>query len=433
MSDPFRFFVGIDLGSASHQVCVLDASGQTLGERAVAHRGADLAAMFDWLATLTQAAAPSSIAVAAEMPQGAMVEAFLERGYAVFSINPKQLDRFRDRFSVAGAKDDRRDALVEAHALRTDRYAFRPLALGDPRLLRLRELARAEEGLREDLRRAANQLWQLLQRYFPGLLTLVPAADEVWLWDLLESAPLPQKAARLRPATLQRLLQKHRIRRISAQQLAELLAQPPLPVAPGAATAIAEQVLLLLPRLRLLHQQHAQLGQRIQRLIEELSGDETFREHRDVQILRSVPGVGRIFTATMLGEAAVPLAQRDYRVFRALAGVAPVTQQSGKTKLVSLRRACHPRLRHAVYHSAARYAREDPRARLHYARLRARGYSHARAVRGVADRFLALVFALLTSGQLYDPSRRAVPDPPAPPPDLAGDGAPSGASSCLPS
>jgi hypothetical protein len=109
-----------------------------------------------------------------------------------------------------------------------------------------------------------------------------------------------------------------------------------------------------------------------------------------------------------------------------------VTQQSGKTKLVSLRRACHPRLRHAVYHSAARYAQEDPRARLHYARLRARGYSHARAVRGVADRFLALMFALLTSGQLYDPSRRAVPDP-APSPDLAGDGAPGGASSCLPS
>lgn len=432
MSDPFCFFVGVDLGSASHQVCVLDVSGQTLGERAVAHRGADLAAMFDWLVTLTQAAAPPSIAVAAEMPHGAVVEAFLERGYAVFSINPKPLDRFRDRFSVAGAKDDRRDALVQAHALRTDRYAFRPLVLGDPRLLRLRELARAEEGLREDLRRAANQLWQLLQRYFPALLALAPAADEAWLWDLLESAPLPHKAARLRPATLQRLLHQHRIRRFSAQQLAELLAQPPLPLAPGAAAAIAEQVLLLLPRLRLLHHQHAQLGQRIERLIDELSGDETFREHRDVQILRSVPGVGRVFTATVLGEAVLPLAQRDYHVFRALAGVAPVTQQSGKTKLVSLRRACHPRLRHAVYHSAAIYSQHDPRARQHYACLRARGHSHARAVRGVADRFLALIFALLNSAQLYDPSRRALPDP-APDMHLPGDSAPGSRSSYLPS
>lgn len=312
---------------------------------------------------------------------------------------------------MAGAKDDRRDALVLAHALRTDRYAFRPLALGDPRLLRLRELGRTEESLQQDLRRAANQLWQLLQRYFPGLLTLVPAADEAWLWDLLENAPLPEKAARLRPSTLHAILKKHRIRRVSAQQLAELLAQPTLPLAPGAAPAIAEQVLLLLPRLRLLRKQHAQLGRNIETLLEQLAGDESFKEHRDVQILRSVPGVGRIFTATVLAEAAEPLAQRDYRVFRSVSGVAPVTQQSGKTKLVSLRRACHPRLRHAVYHSAARYAQDDPRGQLHYARLRARGCSHARAVRGVADRFLALIFALLTHNQLYDPSRRALLDP----------------------
>src|ERR1700694_1423594 len=107
MSDPFRFFVGIDLGSASHQVCVVDASGQTLGERGVAHSGADMAALFQWLAPLTPAADPPTpppkgpdpppLPAAAEMPHGALVEAFLERGYAVFAINPKQLDRFRDR------------------------------------------------------------------------------------------------------------------------------------------------------------------------------------------------------------------------------------------------------------------------------------------------------------------------------------------------
>ena len=38
----------------------------------------------------------------------------MERGFTVHSINPKQLDRFRDRISPAGAKDDRRDARVLA-------------------------------------------------------------------------------------------------------------------------------------------------------------------------------------------------------------------------------------------------------------------------------------------------------------------------------
>ena len=49
-------------------------------------------------------ATPEVIGVAIEMTQGPVVEALLERGFCVYGINPKQLDRFRDRFTVAGAK-----------------------------------------------------------------------------------------------------------------------------------------------------------------------------------------------------------------------------------------------------------------------------------------------------------------------------------------
>lgn len=48
--------------------------------------------------------------MAIEVPHGPIVETLLERGFRVYVVNPKQLDRFRDRFTVAGAKDDRRDA-----------------------------------------------------------------------------------------------------------------------------------------------------------------------------------------------------------------------------------------------------------------------------------------------------------------------------------
>ena len=196
------------------------------------------------------------------------------------------------------------------------------------------------------------------------------------------------------------------IRRLTAAQLRDVLRQPALPLAPGVAEAVAEQVVLLLPRLRLLHQQQAQLRRRIEQLIEELAADSNFRDHRDVQILRSVPGVGRVFTATVLAEATRALAQRDYHAFRALAGVAPVTSQSGKTKLVCMRRACNQRLRDAVFHSASVHAQRDPRAHQHYARLRQRGHSRGRALRGVADRLLALIFVLLQTQQPYDPTRR---------------------------
>ena len=123
-------------------------------------------------------------------------------------------------------------------------------------------------------------------------------------------------------------------------------------------------------------------------------------------ILRSVVGVGRVVAATMLAEASRLLAARDYHGLRAQAGVAPVTRQSGRRTLVVMRYACNPRLRHAVHHWGQSAARHDPASRAHYDRLRARGHSHARAVRGIVDRLLRVLIAMLSTGTRYDPTRR---------------------------
>ena len=111
---PYEWFVGIDWGSQQHQVCVLDRDRHQVGERVVDHDGASLARLAAWLWTVS-AGQPQCVAVAIEVPRGAIVEGLLERGFHVFALNPKQLDRFRDRHSVAGAKDDRRDALSLIH------------------------------------------------------------------------------------------------------------------------------------------------------------------------------------------------------------------------------------------------------------------------------------------------------------------------------
>src|ERR1700682_562564 len=103
MAEEVEWFVGIDWASQSHQVCLVNARGECLGERAVAHGGAGIEELCDWLIART-GATPEVIGVAIEMTQGPVVEALLERGFCVYGINPKQLDRFRDRFTVAGAK-----------------------------------------------------------------------------------------------------------------------------------------------------------------------------------------------------------------------------------------------------------------------------------------------------------------------------------------
>ena len=131
-------------------------------------------------------------------------------------------------------------------------------------------------------------------------------------------------------------------------------------------------------------------------------------EHRDVEILQSLPGVGRFVAATMLTEAAGPLAERDYATLRAHTGVAPVTKRSGKRAyFVHMRYACKWRLRQALYHWSRTSIQRDAAARAYYDQLRRRGHKHGRALRSVADRWLRILIAMLTTRTLYDPSRFA--------------------------
>ncbi|SFE12420.1 IS110 family transposase [Roseivivax sediminis] len=101
-----------------------------------------------------------------------VVETLIERGFTVHAINPKQMDRFRDRFTLAGAKDDSRDAGVMASAMRTDPRCFRPLAAADPVVIELREWSRIAEGLGAERNRLTNRMREQLWRYFPALLEL---------------------------------------------------------------------------------------------------------------------------------------------------------------------------------------------------------------------------------------------------------------------
>jgi transposase len=120
---------------------------------------------------------PERVGVAIEIPRGALVEALVERGIHVYAINPKQRDRFRDRHTVAGAKDDRRDAIVLAASFRTDQPAFRRVHLEDPVIIELREYSRMDDDLRDELIRLTNRLREQLHRIFPQMLELVAACQ----------------------------------------------------------------------------------------------------------------------------------------------------------------------------------------------------------------------------------------------------------------
>src|SRR2546426_6054866 len=138
----------------------------------------------------------------------------------------------------------------------------------------------------------------------------------------------------------------------------------------------------LLPCLRVLAEQLQACSQQVSALLHTLAEEPGDGEGpSDVAIVLSLPGVGRKITAWLFAEAAQPLAERDYQVLRTHGGGALVTKQSGKRRVVVMRRGCNPRLRHALYHMARVAMQRDAHFNRVYTTLRAKGQRHGQALR----------------------------------------------------
>jgi len=412
----FQGFAFIDWASKKHQLCLFAADGRIRGERTFEHSGAGLAELCQWLRDKS-GAAPARIAVGLEVSDGPVVETLLEQGFAAFHLNPKQLDRFRDRYSPAGAKDDRRDARVGAHALLTDRAAFRRLAPPDPLTIQLRAASRLVQQLTAERNALTNRLRDQLWRYYKQALDLCDELAADWFLAFWLLAPTPAEAAKLRVGTLARFFKRHGVRRCTPEEAQAILRRPALTVAPGTAEAAVDSCRSLVTRLQLLNRELKRVRRQRDAFVAQLAkaaappaaaqaaaAEPTLD---DVTIIDSAPAAGDGLLAALLAEAPEAVARHDRHALRTLSGVAPVTRQSGKLTLVHRRLACNPHLRLAVFHWARVAAQIDDRWRQRYAALRARGKSHGCALRIIADALFRILCAMLKNRTLYDPARFA--------------------------
>ena len=405
----YQLLVGIDLGQWLHQACVLDAKGEYLGETGFQHSLGALSATTDWLLNLAGNHA-ERIAVAIEKPHGPVVETLLHSGIAVFSINPKQVDRFRDRHSMSGAKDDRRDAFVLADALRTDGHRFQRLQLPPPEIVGMRELLKTRDQLVKNHVALSSQIRDLLTRCWPHLVSLAPRdkALDSFFCELLQLFFDARETADLAPK-VKDLVTKHRIRRVQPEQILETLQQSPLRVAPATIEATSAHLKLLLHQLLLVRQHRRDSDQLLEKWFKRQRA--TDEPYTDAAIIASFPGVGAFVLASVLSYAHDPVRLRNLDAFRSLSGIAPVTQKSGKRgqkkPKILMRRARSLPLNNALHHWARVAVLQDHTFKEHYDRLRARGHSHARTLRGVMDRILTIAVAMLRDRTLYDSARRS--------------------------
>lgn len=407
------FFVGIDWGKNSHQVCVIDPEGSVVAEKSFRHTGTGLFEMSQWIQKVSGSDDSCDIPVAIEVNHGPVVESLCEWGFMVYSINPKQLDRFRDRFCVSGAKDDRKDALVLASALRTDRRHFRRVKPQNPDVIVLRELTRTREELTRERTRLVNRFRALLWRYYPQFEQLLGNTVRSWHLELWELIPCPRAAKGKRASTVQKILKRNRVRRIDAEGTLKILRAEEINVNDATVQSCVFHIRSVVERFKVADRQLGEIKDSIEKIIETINAKLKAEGERptDIEILRSIPGVGTVVLATLIAEAWSLVRSRDFEAVRCLGGVAPVTRQSGKTKLVVRRRAVCKSLSAAFHVLGGVAVINDPASKAKYEELRGKGHGYCRSVRTVCDRLLFVARVILEKRELFDKEfRKSLPD-----------------------
>ena len=388
-------FVGHDWAEAHHDVHVEDAQGKRLAKGRLPEGVQGVARFHELVAPFVEE--PSEVVIATETDRGLFIGAMVAAGYTVLAVNPMSTSRYRERHSTSGAKSDPGDARVLAELARTDGHNHRPIA-GDSDLAEVvKVLARAHQSMVWSRQRQLNQLRSTLREFYPAALA---AFDELGSADalaVLDMAPTPTLGRRLSQskiaAGLRRAGRQRRVEERAAEIQAVLRApqlEAPTMIADAMGTSAKALVAVIV-----------ELTAQIGRLEAELA--DCFEQHPDAKIIRSLPGLGMILGARVLGEFGDdPNRYGDAKSRKNYAGTSPITKASGKHRVVLARYARNRRLADACHLWAFAALTASPGARAFYDQYRAAGDTHHRALRALANRLVGILHGCLRHGTPYD-------------------------------
>jgi transposase len=388
-----RFYIGVDWADAEHAVWVEDESATQLLSRTVRQTVEGLGEWGRWLDE--QRAAGTELWAAIEKPEGRIVDFLLDHGVLVFAVNPKAVDRARDRFRMSGAKSDPFDARVLATFLRTDHGHLTPLQPSSEPAQELKGLTRDHARQVRQQTRLLNQLTATLKAYYPQALEVCEDLTSQWARAFLRDYPTPAALTALTERRWQRWAGAHRLRAERGAELWALLLRPQLAVPAHVVRVHARRVGALLAQLEAT-----------------ITAVETYRKAITdffasmpaAEWASSLPGGGSGTTVPALYAELGDAAGR-WQTFAQLqghAGAVPVTERSGKQLLVKFRFACNLHLRQAAHQFAFQSLSKSEWARAYYDRCRKRGHGHHHAVRALAAKWLKIIFILSTRQIAYD-------------------------------
>ena len=392
----YTAYIGLDWADTKHDVCIQPTGASEREFVVVSHSPQ---ALDDWVMGLRKRFG-GLIAVAVELSKGPIVSVLQRYDFIViFPINPSTLAKYREAFQPSRAKDDPTDAELAVDLLVRHQHRFKPLR---PQSAEIRALATLVEQRRQhvsDRIRVTNRLRASLKQYYPQILEWFDHIDTPLFCAFFRRWPTIIQARRARASTLKRFFHEQHMyreavleRRITAIKSSVPLTEDVAIIEPYRLNAevLVDQLELALAAI-----------DRFDQVIEDIAS-----RHPDYEIFQSFPGAGASLAPRLLvafGE------QRDRfgsaADIQMYAGIAPVTERSGKKHWVHWRWQCPTFLRQTFVEWAGQTINKSYWAGQYYHQQREKGVTYQAACRSLAFKWLRIAYRCWQTGTLYDESK----------------------------
>lgn len=388
------YYVGIDWADDHHDVFITNDSGAKVSFFTITHTVEGTQLLKSKLIKLN--VSKEQILIALETPRNLLVYFLLDQGYTVYSLNPKSVDRYRDRYRVSGARDDYFDAMVIANILRTDRHQFKPILPNSDLVRELKILTQDQQHLIKLKTKLVNKIQSCLKDYYPTALGFFSEIAQEITLNFLLRYPTPNVVP---VKKLEKFFKQHKYPKSKekAKQIHKKLSKQQMFVEEFVVRAKSRLLVTLLNQLKSLMKQIDEYQKEI---------DKLFKQHPDKDIFKSLPGSGQKNGPRLLAQ----MGDNRQRYSQANdvqseAGTAPITNKSGKVKIVKIRFACRKLFRDTMYQFAFSSLNQSVWAKNFYKKQRTKGKTHTQALRALGNKWLKIIFHLWKNNVTYDENR----------------------------
>jgi transposase len=389
-------YVGIDWSEEKHDVVFMNEQGGVIGQLTMSHSATGLQNLEKTRRYL--GLERDECLVALETAHNLLIDFLWAQGYRqVYVIPPSVIKSCRGRYGSSGARTDRRDGRLIADVLRTDRSRLQPWRPDGVLTQQLRAKVKLQLYLTRNSVRWSNRLRAVLLRYYPAALHIFSSLSTQIALRFIMTYPDPQAAAKVSRAEFETFAQQHGYSQPKKLPACFARLQQPYP------EAQPETVLVYRAEAELLAQLLLRLVQAKNETLRELSA--LFQQHPDQAIFASLPGAGDLLAPALLSKFGDDRQRfASPASLQALAGTCPVTDASGKRKVIKFRRGCDREFRWIVQQWALNSLTESVWAQAYWQQVRPGCASDNHAYRCLGNRWLAIAWKLWQTRQPYDES-----------------------------